>query len=283
VANSYFINNSVSASNVYDTNSGGTYLINTSGTSYFMGLTSAIRLRAPFSGNSPDWNFNYTIPTNHPGLWHGWASDYPKFTLDPNLPHLPAGSYESKAINISNSLKRCTSIDFNFNQPYGSDVNIQIQVADNNINWWTDSNWIGPDGTSATYYTSAGTKSIPLGKGDGNWIRWKAILTATPGGATPSLRTVDLNCIPIGEMVLVANANSITWRGIIYNALLGGANGTLNWFYKIGSGSWDIIDNNSFPSFTTGSPLYIKAKMTGTGDSNGPIMDNNILVSYQPN
>jgi len=245
---------------------------------YFKGKTSLIRVRAPFSGGTIDWNFNYV---GNSGTWYGWRENYPHFTIDPNTPHVLMGEYKSVAIDLLLT-KKCEYVDFDFTQVEDSTVNIQIQIGDSNAVMWDDSNWFGPDGTNATSYTTLSDKNISISKDEGQWIRWKATLYSSTAGETPSLKSVDFNCVPIGEMVLVANATDVTWGELTYNAIVGGVNGSLEWLYKIGSGNWLTLDNNSFAS-STGTPLYIKAKLTGTTTSNAPIIDNNIIVSYIPN
>ncbi len=255
------------------------------GPSYFkgkgktlLGITQGTSPKHPYANPDANWNFNYT---GHPGLWYGWQLSYPHFTTDPIVTYVPNGEYQSRAIDLS-SMKKCIALTTNMIKPTDSNIKIQIQVADNNTSWWASPNWMGPDGTDNTYYSN-GSYSIPDINADGNWIRWRAVFTSSSDSLTPTLISIDFNCIPIGEMVLIANGNNLNWRGIAYNAITGGINGSLEWLYKIGSGNWDSIDNNSFPALTTGTPLYIKAIMTGTIDSNGPIMDNNIVLSYRPN
>ncbi len=251
---------------------------NPSMTDYFKGKTSTIRLRAPFSGGAVDWNFNYT---GHAGVWYGWYRDYPHFILDPTTPHVPVGEYKSVPLELATA-KKCQYIDFNFVQVGNSDVNIQIQIGDLNAAMWDDSNWFGPDGTSSTAYTLTSDKNIPSSKGNGKWIRWKAMLYASTEGETPALKSVDFNCIPIGEMVLVANADLATWYRIDYNEIFSGTHGTVDWLYNVGFG-WGTITLNSFPPAIMGSPLYLKAKIAGRADSNVPAIDNNIMVAYRVN
>ncbi len=277
--NCYFTNPTLS-SNVYkeDKTSTPTYVTN-AGASYFKGKTSLIRIKPPFSNSTaPDWNFNYTA---HAGVWFGWNAEYPHFITDPNPSRVPIGEYQSKAVSLGGK-KKCIALTTDMTIISDSNIKIQIQVADNNVTWWTTPNWVGPDGTSNTYYSN-GNYAVPDVNADGNWVRWKAILYSTSDYLTPSLKTVDINCIPTGEMVLVANASNVVWEGFTYNALVGGIHGSLEWLYKVGNNSWLSADNNVFSVLNSGNPLYIKAKLTGTIDSNGPIIDNNVVVSYRLN
>ncbi|MDD5397225.1 MAG: fibronectin type III domain-containing protein [Candidatus Moranbacteria bacterium] len=82
--------------------------------------------------------------------------------------------------------------------PAGTDVRFQLRSAPDNAGSpgiWTG--WMGPDGTSATFFTDpTGGETIPSVLRDGNsdqWIQYKVTLTSTSLAANPILSDVTLN------------------------------------------------------------------------------------------
>jgi type II secretory pathway pseudopilin PulG len=81
--------------------------------------------------------------------------------------------------------------NFSFTDILPTGTNIEYQIADNddNATW----NFVGPDGTSSTYYTSAG--AIPLIAAVDRYFRYEATLTTTNSN-TPTLETATLTYSP---------------------------------------------------------------------------------------
>jgi prepilin-type N-terminal cleavage/methylation domain-containing protein len=78
-----------------------------------------------------------------------------------------------------------------FTDSLPSGTSIQFQIASNNDNaTW---NFVGPDGTNATYYTSPG--QIPLDAVSGRYFRYQATLSTT-NASTPVLDDVTLTYSP---------------------------------------------------------------------------------------
>jgi hypothetical protein len=66
---------------------------------------------------------------------------------------------------------------------------LKFQLAANNDNaTW---NWVGPDGTSSSYFTSPG-QTIPLSLAQSRYLRYKAYLSTLDATTTPSLNDVSL-------------------------------------------------------------------------------------------
>lgn len=79
---------------------------------------------------------------------------------------------------------------------------LQFQIAVNNDN--TTWNYVGPDGTAATYFTTSGT-SLPAGADNNRYIRYKAYLNTTESNKTAVLTSLTLNyvagCFSPGQSV----------------------------------------------------------------------------------
>lgn len=102
----------------------------------------------------------------------------------------PSGTFESSTFDAGANAA-FNYFNFSTNIPSGS--TLQLQVAANN----TNSGWsyVGPDGTSGTYYTAPG--SIPLSITSNRYFRYKAYFTPTANGQqTPALNDVELNYSP---------------------------------------------------------------------------------------
>lgn len=68
----------------------------------------------------------------------------------------------------------------------GTNILLQVAVNNDNATW----NYVGPDGTSSSYYDNAG--AIPLTESAGRYLRYKVILTGD-GETTPVVNNVNIN------------------------------------------------------------------------------------------
>jgi hypothetical protein len=84
----------------------------------------------------------------------------------------------------------------------GSDP-LRFQVAANNddATW----NFVGPDGTGATYFTTSGT-ALPYGLSGNRYVRYRAVLRTIDESTTPSVDWVGIEysgvCVPTGSAYL---------------------------------------------------------------------------------
>jgi type II secretory pathway pseudopilin PulG len=78
-----------------------------------------------------------------------------------------------------------SSLLFNSSNPTGSDLKIQIATNNDNSTW----NYVGPDGTNSSFYSSSGV--IPLNQVSGRYFRYIATLTTT-NSTYPSLNDITL-------------------------------------------------------------------------------------------
>lgn len=91
---------------------------------------------------------------------------------------------------------------FPSNQPSGigsSPVRFQIATNTDNLTW----NYLGPDGTDSTYYTSPVSDIALVHNGD-RYLRYKILLSTTDSSKTPSISDVAFTytsgCLPPGQI-----------------------------------------------------------------------------------
>ena len=95
------------------------------------------------------------------------------------------GSFDAGSVAAFNNLI------FGANVPGTTTLRLQIAINSDNSTWV----YVGPDGTSSTYYMASG--SIPLNLINGRYIRYKAYFTASPDSLqTPTLNDVSINYSP---------------------------------------------------------------------------------------
>jgi hypothetical protein len=99
-----------------------------------------------------------------------------------------SGTLESSTFDAGAAVS-ANELDFTTVTPTGTSVEFQIASNTDNSTW----NYVGPDGTSATYYTSAG--AVPLAAESGRYFRYKATLTGT-SSTTPIIDDVTLTYSP---------------------------------------------------------------------------------------
>lgn len=101
-----------------------------------------------------------------------------------------SGTFESSSFNAGNTVG-FDYLSFTDSQPGGSTLKYQVASNTNNSTW----NYVGPDGTASTFFTSAG--SIPLVVANGQYFRYKAFFTAgSSNTTTPVLNDITLNYSP---------------------------------------------------------------------------------------
>lgn len=98
-----------------------------------------------------------------------------------------SGTFESSTFDATTNAAY-NNIIFTINEP--ASTNVQFQIATNNDG--TTWSYVGPDGTSGTYYDA--NSVIRFGT-TGRYIRYKATLTG-PGSSTPTISDVSINYSP---------------------------------------------------------------------------------------
>lgn len=121
------------------------------------------------------------------------ASDTRELTILRSAPstgaigYVASGTFDSSTLDTSNSVAY-NYITFSVTEPASTDVRLQIAVNNDNATW----NYVGPDGTGSTYYSSATAVRLST---TGRYVRYRATLTG-PGTSTPALSDVTVNYSP---------------------------------------------------------------------------------------
>ncbi len=105
--------------------------------------------------------------------------------------YVSPGSLESSTFDTGTSDTDFTSLEW---EPVSQDpsASLSFQIATNNDN----STWeyLGPDGTSDTYYTVSGTTINPI-HDNSRYVRYKAFLSTTDDKKTPILTSLIINYV----------------------------------------------------------------------------------------
>lgn len=105
--------------------------------------------------------------------------------------YVPSGSLISSSFDTGSGATTYTTLTW---QPTSQDpaASVKFQIASNNDGGtW---NFIGPDGTSGSYYTVPGT-TISTANNYNRYIRYKAFLSTTDPAKTPVLTSVTANYV----------------------------------------------------------------------------------------
>lgn len=119
----------------------------------------------------------------------------------------PGGNYASEGIYESATFEPGYSAAFNrvyptFSQPAGTEIRFQIGVANqiNNSCTGVPFTFVGPDGTTSTYYTNGEAivfKGITAGYNNpGKCFRYRAYLSTTNSSASPVFEEISINYSP---------------------------------------------------------------------------------------
>ncbi len=130
--------------------------------------------------------------------------------LNTGSAYVPSGTLTSSAFDTGTVSTSYTTLTW---QPTSQDpaTAVQFQVATNNDNaTW---NFVGPDGTANTYYTTSGS-SISATNNNNRYVRYRVTLSTSDSSKTPVLTGVNLNyvsgCFTPGQVMfpgLAAGAN----------------------------------------------------------------------------
>lgn len=115
------------------------------------------------------------------------------------------GEYESDGYLESSAFDTGSAGNFyNINwipvdQPESTGVKFQIATNNDKTTW----NYVGPDGTSGTYFTSSG-ETLGSYHEDNRYMRYKAFLNTSASTSTPNISSVSFgftsDCVPSGQV-----------------------------------------------------------------------------------
>ena len=128
-----------------------------------------------------------------------------------------SASLISSPFNTLDATNVPASIAWSRTVPAGTSIKFQVRTSADNSSW---TSWMGPDGTSATYFTdNTGAQSMPAALSDGtndNWIQYQAFLVSD-GTASPTLGDVTftyvVNAPP--EISITSSTLSVYPSGIV--------------------------------------------------------------------
>ena len=99
------------------------------------------------------------------------------------------GTYESATFDAGSTVG-FNALSFTVTAPSGTSFYFQIATNTNNATW----NYVGPDGTNGTQYTSGG--AIPINASSGRYLRFKAWLNTVDNTKSPIISDVTVNYSP---------------------------------------------------------------------------------------
>jgi len=107
---------------------------------------------------------------------------------------IPGNPYQTGGVFESQTFDAGAAVSFNYlsinkSEPAGTSISTQIAINTDNITWI----FVGPDGTSASFYTSSG--SMPIQYVSGRYFRFRVFLSGD-GNDTPILSEIRVNYSP---------------------------------------------------------------------------------------
>lgn len=102
--------------------------------------------------------------------------------------HFTSGEYISKTFDAGQSVA-FNRIFWTATIPDGTELQFQLAVNSDSSTW----NFVGPDGTSSTYFTPLSTQAVNFSNITGRYFRYKAFFVTTNGELTPILDNFSLN------------------------------------------------------------------------------------------
>jgi hypothetical protein len=99
-----------------------------------------------------------------------------------------SGEYISPTIDTTRP-HNFSILQFNIQKPTSTDIKFQLSSSQDDITW-TD--FLGPDGSTSTFYTTSGQTINPIHTGH-RYIRYKTFLETTNNTLTPSLNDITIN------------------------------------------------------------------------------------------
>jgi hypothetical protein len=112
-----------------------------------------------------------------------WYSE----TFTPTEPYYSSGTMESAAYDTVYASTDFGKIHWCDSEPTDTELKFQIATNNDNTTW----NFLGPDGTSGSYYTTSGS-DIHSGHDDDRYIRYKAYFSTSEPGNTAVLSKVGI-------------------------------------------------------------------------------------------
>lgn len=137
-------------------------------------------------------------------------------------------------------------------------VNFQVAATDDPIT--TNLTFVGPDGTTATYYSNPVGATLPAVSG--RYLRYKAILSTNSILSAPLLSHVNINSAAAVTSVAVSPNSLTKWGSVSFSALTPGGSSVR---IQILDASGAVLPDSALPGNSTGfssSPIDLSAVST---------------------
>jgi outer membrane protein assembly factor BamB len=139
-----------------------------------------------------------------------------------------SGTFESGVIDLGGQASLLT-LNFTSTLPAGTSLKIQLASSDSSSGPWS---YVGPDGTSASYFTTSG-QSIPSVLSGKRYLRYKVYFYGN-GNTWTSLANAPSGVDYGGALVYDGNGNIYAFQG---------GNTSAFWKYSISSNTWTSLAN----------------------------------------
>ncbi len=112
-----------------------------------------------------------------------------------------SGDFTSSSIDLGQN-SSFTTLNFTATVPQNTTLKFQLASNNDNLTW----NFVGPDGTNSSYYTTSGSNIWP-GHNGNRYIKYKAYFETTNPQATPELQDITINYYyyPVGTFSLISS------------------------------------------------------------------------------
>ena len=105
--------------------------------------------------------------------------------------YISEGNFTSQVLDSGSASSKYFYLDWKGTVPSGTTLNFQVRSS--NLEDLSDATWIGPDGTSATFFTLK-TSILPTSLNNKRYFQYKAYMkTDTQKIGTPTLESVQIN------------------------------------------------------------------------------------------
>jgi len=178
-----------------------------SGTSYSVVLRNSIGntvfgVRGTTAGGSTLANGQVFTTVNSGTTWTGVAADLLFTTfVTPPIVYSPSGDFVSGLKDSNPALPGTTTwgaINWTATVPANTTLRIQAAASDSQYGPF---NFVGPNGTAATFFTNGGSLAQFNGK---RYLKYKVLMTTTDGTVTPTLNDIA-----------TCNTNPRVWTGAV--------------------------------------------------------------------
>ena len=165
-----------------------------------------------------------------------------------------SGTYTS-ALNDLGEGSNFTTISWIKNLPSGSDIKIQIATNKEALTW----NFVGPDGTGATYYTVSDGQSIWSGHDGDRFVKYKVYLSITSIiNLTPALYEIRIGYATTSSKREVMDIDALgrLTVGSIYGSAAAFGNLTIRSTTHSSKGNVILVDDGGNVGIGTTTPGY---------------------------